>query len=682
VLASVLLLALPGAARADGPAGSLDPAWSGDGIATTAFAGGDAVPRAAVALSDGSIVTAGHAEGQFRFALAKYTPGGALDTSFDGDGRVVTTIAGADSAQAFALARDGNKLVVAGLARVGTSRHFAIARYNADGSPDLSFSGDGQLTEPMGADGNCEGGYFSGALGVAVNQGQIVAAGCAIEGGVTKIATARWNSGGTLDTDADGTPGISWSTDGKRLDAIPGAGYSRAFAVVIDGGGRVLVGGTGSISGEDFAILRYAPTGTLDNTFDGDGVVTTSIGSGARITALALQSDGRIVAAGPFDPGAETDRFVVARYTTGGALDATFGGGTVETGFGPEAAFATSVAVQPDGKIVAGGYVGTGMGLVRHLPGGALDTTFGSGGKVSTAHGFPNAVSFSELTGLALSGDRIVLAGGQSSFVVSRYRGVAEVSDTDGDGVADAAGDNCISTPNADQANLDGDAEGDACDGDLDGDGVGNGADNCGRVGNAGQGDVDGDGSGDACDPDSDNDGVLDGPDNCLRAANADQRDTDGDGAGDPCDDNDDGDPIADASDRCPLSAALTTGDKNRDGCRDILHTAAADRTVRARGVQLHRFKIAPPRRAPRGRARLNGATIDVRCGRRCREVTIASQDRRVSASVDRFVRYGTTVTVRISHPEATGVLYRFSVTRAGVRQVGRARQLAPAPSR
>lgn len=123
-------------------------------------------------------------------------------------------------------------------------------------------------------------------------------------------------------------------------------------------------------------------------------------------------------------------------------------------------------------------------------------------------------------------------------------------ADGDGDGVPDSS-DNCISVPNATQANLDGDAAGDACDGDLDGDGVGNDADNCREVPND-QADADGDGVGDACDgddfaDDGDRDGVRNDADNCPVVSNSGQADRDGDGLGDACDEDSTDGPLGDA---------------------------------------------------------------------------------------------------------------------------------------
>ena len=111
-----------------------------------------------------------------------------------------------------------------------------------------------------------------------------------------------------------------------------------------------------------------------------------------------------------------------------------------------------------------------------------------------------------------------------------------EADDIDGDGILNDE-DNCTTRANPDQADVDDDGKGDACDDDDDNDGVSNSEDNCPEVGNAAQKDADGDGKGDACDGDDDNDGIQNTRDNCPNAANPSQSDLDLDGKGDVCDD-------------------------------------------------------------------------------------------------------------------------------------------------
>ena len=156
----------------------------------------------------------------------------------------------------------------------------------------------------------------------------------------------------------------------------------------------------------------------------------------------------------------------------------------------------------------------------------------------------------------------------------------ADVRDDDNDGVLDAS-DNCATTPNADQADGDGDGQGDVCDADDDGDGVNDTGDNCATDANPDQADGDNDGIGDACDPvvndctaeaagcDGDRDGVNDAGDNCPTDANADQANSDGDGAGDVCDPDDDNDGELDGTDNCATASNSDQADNDQDGVGD-----------------------------------------------------------------------------------------------------------------
>ena len=234
---------------------------------------------------------------------------------------------------------------------------FAFARYNPDGSPDTSFSGNGrQMTNFAG--------LGEKANGVALqDDGKIVAVGFAGSGGSGQgdFALARYNPNGSLDP--------SFSGDGKQRTRFPFGG--EAFGVVLQANGKIVaVGGDGN---GDFALARYrsriARHELLRRRQGDDGL--RDLRSGERV---ALQGDGKIVAVG-FANDRFFGFFALARYNPNGSLDPSFAGnGKVTTSIDPYAN-AYGVALQGDGKIVAVGHVGFDGGdfaLARYNPNGSL----------------------------------------------------------------------------------------------------------------------------------------------------------------------------------------------------------------------------------------------------------------------------------------------------------------------
>jgi Tol biopolymer transport system component len=173
---------------------------------------------------------------------------------------------------------------------------------------------------------------------------------------------------------------------------------------------------------------------------------------------------------------------------------------------------------------------------------------------------------------ISTDGRFVVFTSMATNLVQDDVRGLADVFLHDRDADSDtvfAIRDNCPFVPNQDQADIDSDRLGDACDEDDDGDGVVDALDNCPKRFNPDQLDGDADGLGDPCDGDADGDGVDETEDNCRGVANPDQADLDKDGIGDPCDEDDDADGIPDDRDNCPLVANAQQLDTNEDGQGD-----------------------------------------------------------------------------------------------------------------
>jgi len=264
---------------------------------------------------------------------------GALDTSFDGDGKVTTAIGSAnDWGRSVALQSDG-KIVVAGRSATGSTYSFALVRYNPDGSLDTSFDGDGKVTTAVGSSSQ---GYSV----VVQSDGKIVVAGESDY----NVALVRYNPDGSLNA--------SFGVGGMVTTDLGSSGSSGdyGYSVVLQSDGKIVVSG---MSNYNFAVVRYNPEGSLDTTFAGDGKATTDFGSNDMGLSVALQYDGKIVVA-----GLSGGVFAVARYNVDGSLDTSFSGdGKVNT----EAGSGYGVAVQSDGKVVVAGESNVKFAVVRYL---------------------------------------------------------------------------------------------------------------------------------------------------------------------------------------------------------------------------------------------------------------------------------------------------------------------------
>jgi uncharacterized delta-60 repeat protein len=407
-----------------GQPGQLDASFGGDGRVTTdVTAGGDFAAEVAIQ-ADGKIVVVGgaHWDRNPRFAVIRYNADGTLDTTFGGDGKVTTNFTRReDGAWALAIQTDG-KIVAAGDTglRTGNSR-FAVARYNADGTLDSSFGGDGKVTtEFTRADDPAAG------MALQADGKIVVSGGAAWNTRHANFALVRFDTDGTLDTTFGG--------DGKVTTSFT-RGRDFANEVVVQADGKLVAGGYASYSRTNgssrFALARYDADGMLDPTFGGDGKVTTNFTRRNDVVLdLALQPDGKIVAAGIAASDGSNSKFGLARYDSDGTLDGSFSAdGKVTTDFTLGYDHGEAVAVQPDGKIVVGGAT-AGLGgrfvVARYDTSGTLDSTFNGGGIAATNFTRHDDFAF----GLALQVDgNFVLAGGSGwggsnpKVALARYLG-------------------------------------------------------------------------------------------------------------------------------------------------------------------------------------------------------------------------------------------------------------------
>ncbi len=232
------------------------------------------------------------------------------------------------------------KLVVAGFTRPfgpydANPPDFALARYNANGTLDTSFGGNGKVSTAFTP------GWADIAFGVALApRGKIVAVGWGLpdgSGGPGVIDLARYNADGSLDTSFGGDGTVVSTPD---VD-------SGAFSVVVQPDSKVVVAGFVGHSG--LALVRYTASGRID--------LGDSRWAGYA-NDLVRQPDGKFVAAGVKGVSSPPSQdFVVARFERSGRPDRSFHGGAVSTDVGAWDE-GQAVALQPDGKIVVGGSTG------------------------------------------------------------------------------------------------------------------------------------------------------------------------------------------------------------------------------------------------------------------------------------------------------------------------------------
>jgi len=252
------------------------------------------------------------------------------------------------------------------------------------GSGRIAQAADGDLDPTFGNGGTVVTDFNNGTdwlSRIAVQpDGKIVAIGDTHPS--NKFALARYNPDGTLDA--------TFGNGGKVITVIANVRESAAGLLILPNG-KIMISGSidlPSSSDSSFAILRYNSDGSLDTTFGNGGIVTTNVGpDDDQAYRLALQSDGKIVAAGRkgiffYPTDQRKGNVALARYNPDGSLDPTFGnGGITTTDFGQGLeSYALALIIQPDGRIIIAGESSYEFLVARYNPNGMLDTTFGNGG--------------------------------------------------------------------------------------------------------------------------------------------------------------------------------------------------------------------------------------------------------------------------------------------------------------
>jgi uncharacterized delta-60 repeat protein len=402
--------------------GSFDTTFDGDGILPIQTGLGTALKLQ----TDGKILSGGFISNgtDNDFAVARFLPNGSLDTTFDSDGTVITNISSLqDFVTDISIQSDGKIIAVGNTKFSPTSTDTsgnAAVRYNPNGSLDTSFDSDGIILN-----------LLNGFSLISFSTVTVQPSGNILFGGYAPTTTPTLNPSSSndfnlircdLNGNFDNSFGISGFVSGELR------GFAVAKQVKFQSDGKMVVVGALFDTEESFFLARYNNDGSLDTSFSDDGVVTAVLLFGPTYVqgnSLAFQSDGKILVGGTRRPDrfSGSNDFFLSRINSDGTFDQTFiNGGFTSTAVGIGNDVATSVAAQPDGKILVGGVAQSlGYSVVRFNSDGFIDTTFDGDGKAS--FGFANVsgstnVIFSSM--LLQSNGKIIFTGSTADLTAIR----------------------------------------------------------------------------------------------------------------------------------------------------------------------------------------------------------------------------------------------------------------------
>ena len=389
--------------------GSVDTSFGASGAALVALSSGDDLAYGITVQPDRKVLVAGTSSAG-DFALLRLQPNGLPDPVFGNAGKAIHSFGQFELARSVVVLGDGRIVAGGSGLTAGGSRDFAVIRCLPNGSLDPQFGTGGLVTTDL------QGGFNDHAFCMAVQpDGKIIVAGYHRLG----IAMVRYTAAGELDA--------GFGSGGKVFSSAITGPEEQAHAIAVQPDGKILISGESRIAGNtDFLLARFNTDGTPDPGFGSGGkaVPPDWFGEGFdTANSLLLLPDGRMLTG-----GAAGQNFAVARYSSAGVLDQSFGSiGTVEIDFGNTDDTVNGLVLQTDGKIVLAGTTRLNarnyFALIRLTTTGSVDTGFGSGGAVLTA---VTAVSDTARCICQQSDGKLLVAGdagllNNKEFAVVRY---------------------------------------------------------------------------------------------------------------------------------------------------------------------------------------------------------------------------------------------------------------------
>lgn len=394
LLSTLLLVACGGGSSPTAPApGTLDTSFATNGIAQYDSGDSERGWSLATDASGRILITGAMGTGLARdMILLRYLPDGTLDASFGTNGTVTYDGGSTDEGYSVTVSKDG-KIIVAGSVHNGTDMDLAVWRFNSDGSPDTTFGSNGVMT--------WDNGSTETGLALALDaSARIVVGGETYNGTDYDLTLWRLTNDGSLDSTFD--------TDGVVI--YDGGNYDRCGSIAIDGNGKIVIAGGTSIPPNpyDGIVLRYNENGSLDTSFDTDGIFLYNGGADDRFSGVAIDVSNRIL---PLGTSVNTGNDLIILRLDNNGLDTTFGTNGIVTYDGGSKDSPSAAVFDTKGRLLVVGYSSDGtndnMTLWRFDGNGNLDTSFGSNGLVShTGNGS------SDGSGIALTtGGKILVTG-------------------------------------------------------------------------------------------------------------------------------------------------------------------------------------------------------------------------------------------------------------------------------